>query len=80
MASADQKTVATEKIHDRVQAAKRVIRQRTNDLEDLRDAATLKIRRAPIQTVAIAAGAGILLGFVIGATRGRARANRIQPM
>jgi ElaB/YqjD/DUF883 family membrane-anchored ribosome-binding protein len=80
MAFADLKTVATEKIDDSVQAAKRVIRQRTNDLEDLRDAAALKIRRAPIQTVAIAASAGILLGFVIGAARGRARASRIKQM
>ena len=80
MSYADLKTTATEKLDDGLHAAKRVIKQRAHDLEDLRDAAALQVRRAPLQTVAIAAGAGLVLGFVVGRTRGRARAPKLQKM
>lgn len=71
MALADIKTAATEKLDDGMLAAKRVIRQRTHDFQDLRDATALKVRRAPFQTIALSAGAGLMLGFVAGLVRGR---------
>lgn len=80
MALADLRTAATEKIDDGVHTVKRVIRQRANDIEDLRDAAALKVRRAPFQTMAMVAGAGLLMGFAMGLVRGRRRAPRIRQM
>jgi len=80
MALADIKTAATDKLDDGMLAAKRVIRQRTHDLQDLRDATALKVRRAPFQTLALAVGSGLMLGFVVGLVKGRAGANRVAKM
>ncbi|MCR4375459.1 MAG: hypothetical protein NUW22_11470 [Acidobacteria bacterium] len=64
---------ANEKVHDGLRAAKGVIRKRTNDLADFRDASALRVRRAPLQTVAIAVGVGLVIGFVAGCARGKNR-------
>lgn len=80
MTYADLKTTATEKLDDGLHSVKRVIKQRTNDLENLRDAAALRIRRAPLQTVAIASGSGLILGLVMGYARGRTRVHRAHKM
>ncbi len=76
-AAADFKTTATEKIGGKVHSAKRMLRKRANDLEDLRDATSLRIRRAPLQTMAIAVGSSLVLGWAIGYMRGRVRSGRM---
>ena len=76
MALTDLKTNATEKIDEGMHTVKKVMRQRAHELEDLRDATALKIRRAPFQTMAIAAGSGLMLGWAMGFAKGRARAMR----
>lgn len=57
------KAVASEAVEDGVRATKRVI---THGLDDLRDSAAYRIKRAPLVTVGLAFGVGILLGAVAG--------------
>ncbi len=73
----DLKTTATDRLDDRLHSVKRIVKQRSHDLEDLRDGATLRIRRSPFQTVGIAVGSGLVLGFLAGFSRGRRRASRV---
>ncbi|MDP2321743.1 MAG: hypothetical protein Q8O42_20680 [Acidobacteriota bacterium] len=64
------KAVATEAVEDGVRATKRAITHGLHDLDDLRDAAAYRIKRAPLMTVGLAFGVGILLGLIVGqATR-----------
>jgi len=51
---------------DAVADAKKAIVQGKHQLEDLRDTATYRVRRAPLTSVGIGFGAGILLGAVLG--------------
>ena len=60
------KTLASDAVEDGVHAAKRAITHGVHDLEDLRDSATHRIRRAPLMAVCLAFGAGLLLGAVCG--------------
>ena len=70
------KTRASDALEDRVYTAKRAITRGMYDFEDLRDSAVHRVKRAPLMTVALAMGAGILLGAVIGWIRGRARGSK----
>lgn len=50
----------------------RVLKTRAvHDLEDLRDAASLRMRRAPLKTAATAFGAGVLIGAACAWVAGR---------
>lgn len=60
------KTLAADTVEDGLHAARRTVTRRIHDIEDLRDAATYRIKRAPFTTVTAALGAGILLGMVFG--------------
>ena len=60
------KTLAADAVEDGLHAARRTVTRRIRDIEDLRDAAAYRIKRAPFATVAAALGAGILLGAVFG--------------
>jgi len=73
MVLTDLKTTATERLDEGVHAVKRVVRQRAHDLEDLRDATALKIRRSPFQALAIGIGSGLVVGLAVGFLKGRAR-------
>jgi len=53
-------------VMDAVADAKKAIVQGRHQLEDLRDTATYRVRRAPLTSVGIGFGAGILLGAVLG--------------
>jgi ElaB/YqjD/DUF883 family membrane-anchored ribosome-binding protein len=70
------KTRATDAVEDRVHAAKRAITRGMHDLEDMRDSAVHRVKRAPLMTVGLAVGAGMLLGVVIGWIGGRARGSK----
>jgi len=59
-------TEAKAQVMDAVADAKKAIVQGKHQLEDLRDTATYRVRRAPLTSVGIGFGAGILLGAVLG--------------
>jgi ElaB/YqjD/DUF883 family membrane-anchored ribosome-binding protein len=59
-------TEAKARVMDAVAEAKQAISQGKHQLEDLRDTATYRARRAPLTSVGIGFGAGILLGAVLG--------------
>lgn len=65
------KTLTAEALEDGLRAAKRTLTRKVRDLEDLRDSAAGRVRKAPLTSVGIAVGAGILLGVAIGWFRGR---------
>ena len=65
------KTLATDAMEDGVHAAKRAITRRMHDLEDLREAAAYRVKRAPLASVGVFFGAGILIGAAIGLFAGR---------
>ena|ERR1019366_1820672 len=60
------KTLAADAIEDGVHSAKRAIRRGAHEIEDLRDTAVSRVRRAPLASIALAGGAGLLLGIVVG--------------
>jgi ElaB/YqjD/DUF883 family membrane-anchored ribosome-binding protein len=69
------KARASEAIEDGVHAAKRAVTRGAHEIEDLRDAAAYRVRRAPLGSIALAAGAGLFLGIVLGRLgRNRSRA------
>lgn len=49
-------------IEEALRAARRAIRQGMHDLEDLRDAAALRVRHSPFKAVGLALGVGLVLG------------------
>jgi hypothetical protein len=53
-------------IEESLRNAKRAIKHKVQDLEDLRDTAALQVRKAPLATVGVALGTGLLLGLALG--------------
>lgn len=70
------KAVAAEAVEDGLRATKRAITHGLHDLDDLRDAATYRVKKAPLMTVGLAFGAGILLGVVMGQVTRKAAPDR----
>lgn len=67
MAIADIKTAPpSEVIENSVQAAKKLLKHQMHELEDFRDATALKVRKAPLTSVSMAVGVGMLLGAALG--------------
>jgi len=60
------KTLAADAVEDGVYAAKRAITRGAHEVEDLRDAAVYRVKKAPLLSIALAAGAGMLVGTVFG--------------
>lgn len=60
------KTLASDAVEDRVHAAKRAITHGLHELEDLRDSAAHRVKRAPLMTVGLAFAGGILFGLLVG--------------
>jgi ElaB/YqjD/DUF883 family membrane-anchored ribosome-binding protein len=60
------KTLASDAVEDGVYAAKRAITHGLHELEDLRDSAAYRVKRAPLVTVGLAFAGGILLGVLVG--------------
>ena len=60
------KAEAKAKVMDAVEDAKRAIVRRQRQFEDLKDTATYRIKKAPLMSVGIGIGAGLLLGVIVG--------------
>ena len=60
------KTLASDAVEDGVYAAKRAITRGAHEIEDLREAAVHRVKKAPLVSIALAAGGGLLLGIAIG--------------
>jgi hypothetical protein len=60
------KTLATDAVEDGVHAAKRAITRGLHDLDDLRESAAYRVKRAPLLTVSLAVAGGILVGIALG--------------
>lgn len=67
------KTLAADAVEDGMHAAKRAITRRMHDLEDLRESAAYRVKRAPLLAVGLAAAGGILLGVALGRLGRRVR-------
>jgi ElaB/YqjD/DUF883 family membrane-anchored ribosome-binding protein len=65
-------SVANEAVEDGVRGARRAVRRGTAALEDLGDDAVYYVKRQPVKAVAIAAGAGAIVGILLGVLAGRA--------
>ena len=72
----DPKAEAKERVMDAVEDAKRAIVRRRRQLEDMRDTASYRIKQAPLASVGIGFGAGILLGAVVGLIAGTVYKNK----
>ncbi len=71
------KTLATDAVEDGVHAAKRAITRGMHDVEDLRESAAYRVKRAPLLTVSLAVAGGILFGVALGWLGRRARQKEI---
>jgi ElaB/YqjD/DUF883 family membrane-anchored ribosome-binding protein len=70
------KTIASDAVEDGVHAARRAIKRGAHEVDDLRDAAASRVRKAPLLSIALAAGAGMLVGIVFGWLGRRATTQR----
>jgi ElaB/YqjD/DUF883 family membrane-anchored ribosome-binding protein len=53
-------------IEDAMYSARRAVTHGLREMEDIRDAAALKIRKAPLTTVGLTFAAGLLFGVALG--------------
>lgn len=60
------RTMAADAVEDGVHAAKRAVTRGARDFEEFWETAAYRIKKAPFLAVAIAAGAGLLVGTVCG--------------
>ncbi len=67
------KSLAQDAIEGGIHDAKRGIRRRIRQCEDMRDEAALRIRRRPLQSVGGVFGVGLALGIAAGWIIGRKR-------
>jgi len=69
--AAEAKAEAKARVMDAVAEAKQAISHGKHQLEDLRDTAAYRARRAPLTSVGIGFGVGILVGAVLGIFAGK---------
>ena len=55
-----------ERVQDARRAAERAVRRGIERLEDLKDEGVHYVKRNPVKAVAVAAGAGVIVGLVAG--------------
>ena len=60
------KTLAADAVEDGVHAVRRAVTHSAREIDEWRDTAAYRIKKAPFLTVALAAGAGLLVGIVCG--------------
>jgi glycerol-3-phosphate dehydrogenase len=74
------KSIAADAIEDGIHVARRAavtsVRRGVEQLEDLRDEAAHRIKRAPLASAAVLVGAGLLLGAALGYLSGHSSARR----
>lgn len=61
------KSVASDALEDGLYTVRRAVKTATRDLADVRDEASYRIKKAPMQAVGVAFGAGLCLGIAAGA-------------
>jgi ElaB/YqjD/DUF883 family membrane-anchored ribosome-binding protein len=69
------KTLAADAVDDGVHAATRAVTRGVRQVEDLRDEMAHRVKKAPLASLAFAAGAGLILGVLVAGC-GRAVARR----
>jgi ElaB/YqjD/DUF883 family membrane-anchored ribosome-binding protein len=57
---------AKARVMDAVEDAKRAVARSKHQLEELRDTAAYRVKKAPLMSVGMGFGAGMLLGAVLG--------------
>jgi len=60
------KTRASDLLEDGLHDARRTVARGMHDLEDLRNEAAVRVRRAPLAAVGLTFAAGLLLGLSVG--------------
>ena len=60
------KTRAADALEDGLHSARRTVTRGMHDLEDFRDEAVVRVRRAPLAAVGMTFAAGLLLGIAVG--------------
>ena len=63
---AEAKARVMDAVDDGIYAAKRAVVHGKHQLEDLRDTAAYRVKKAPLMSVGVGFGAGILLGALLG--------------
>ena len=71
------KAEAKAKVMEAVEEAKRAIAKGKHQFEDLRDTAQYRIKKAPLTSVGIGFGAGVLLGAIAGLIVGKVAKDKI---
>jgi ElaB/YqjD/DUF883 family membrane-anchored ribosome-binding protein len=69
------KTLVSDAVEDGVHAATRAVTRGAREVEDLRDEVAYRVKKAPLASLAVAAGAGLILGVLFAGCR-RAMARR----
>ena len=70
------KAEAKAKVMEAVEDAKRAIAKSKIKFEDLKDSATYQIKKAPLTSVGVGFGTGILLGVFAGLIAGKVAKNK----
>ena len=71
------KAEAKAKVMEAVEEAKRAIAKSKHQFEDLRDTAQYRIKKAPLTSVGLGFGAGVLLGAIAGLIIGKVAKDKI---
>ena len=61
------KSVASDALEDGLYTARRAVKTTARDLADVRDEVSYRIKKAPMQAVAVAFGAGLCVALAAGA-------------
>ena len=70
------KAEAKARVMDAVEDAKRAVERRKRQFDDLKDDAAYRVKKAPLMSVGIGFGAGLLLGAVVAVIAGKASKNK----
>ena len=70
------KAEAKARVMDAVEDAKRAVERRKRQFEDLKDDAAYRVKKAPLMSVGIGFGAGLLLGAACMAIAGKVAKNK----
>lgn len=60
------KSMATDAVEDATRAAKRTLKRRLEDVTDFKDEMIHRVKRQPVEAVAVAVSVGALIGIAVG--------------